>query len=209
MWENARPGHSAVPFPGRPYVFETDEVYGTYFVPTYGCPWGWALILDVTDPERPSIVSEYKVRENTQEFCDSPENTPETNHLNTYTAHNPTLTRNLALVTWSSAGLQAIDIKDPFQSASGRLVLAGPSHGGCKRGSCDDGRAEQGHDVELPHHLGRADLRNRYSQRAVHPPLYGAPPRVDRQDRLPRRKLQPQQRAGLGHEVKDDCKNGG
>jgi hypothetical protein len=104
MWENARPGHSAVPFPGRPYVFETDEVYGTYFVPTYGCPWGWALILDVTDPERPSIVSEYKVRENTQEFCDSPENTPETNHLNTYTAHNPTLTRNLALVTSSSAG---------------------------------------------------------------------------------------------------------
>jgi hypothetical protein len=113
MWENARPGHSAVPFPGRPYVFETDEVYGTYFVSTYGCPWGWSLILDVGDPAHPAVISEYKIRENTQEFCDSPENTPETNHVNTYTAHNPTLARNIAFATWSNGGLQAIDIKDP------------------------------------------------------------------------------------------------
>ena len=113
MWENARPGHSAVPFPGRPYVFDTDEVYGTYFVPTYGCPWGWSVILDVNDPAHPAVLSEYRIRENTQEFCDSPENTPETNHLNTYTAHNPTLTRNIAFVTWSNGGLQAVDIKDP------------------------------------------------------------------------------------------------
>jgi hypothetical protein len=112
-WEGERPGHSAVPFHRRPFVFVTDEVYGTYFVPTYGCPWGWARVLDVANPRRPKVISEYKVRENTQAFCDSPANTFETNHVNTYTAHNPTLTRSLALVTWSSAGLQAIDIGAP------------------------------------------------------------------------------------------------
>jgi hypothetical protein len=112
-WEGARPGHSAVPFLGRPFVFVTDEVYGTYFVSTYGCPWGWGRVLNVGNPRKPKVKSEYKVYENTRAFCESPSNTFETNHVNTYTAHNPTLTRDLALVTWSSAGVQAVDIRDP------------------------------------------------------------------------------------------------
>jgi hypothetical protein len=112
-WEGERPGHSAVPFPGRPFVFVTDEVYGSYFVSTYGCPWGWSRVLNIGNPRKPKVMSEYKVYENTQAFCDSPANTFETSYVNTYTAHNPTLTRGLALVTWSSAGLQAIDVRDP------------------------------------------------------------------------------------------------
>jgi hypothetical protein len=37
-----------------------------------------------------------------------------------YAAHNPTLTRNLAVVSWHSGGLQVIDIENP-----GRMEQAG------------------------------------------------------------------------------------
>lgn len=107
-WPNPNPGHSAVPFPGRPFVFVTDEVYGTFTDPSYGCPWGWARNILVAQPSRPRVIGEYKVAENS---CPAP--TQADQERTSYASHNPTLTRKLALVTWHSGGLQAIDIASP------------------------------------------------------------------------------------------------
>jgi len=54
-------GHSAVPIPGTHYALTTDEVYGTFTDPSFGCPWGWVRIIDVADPAHPAIVGEYKI----------------------------------------------------------------------------------------------------------------------------------------------------
>jgi hypothetical protein len=107
-WDNPNPGHSAVPFPGRPFSLMTDEVYGTFTDPTFGCPWGWVHTIQVAQPRQPRVIGEYKLPENS---CPAP--TQADQERAAYTAHNPTLTRNLALITWHSDGLQAIDIEDP------------------------------------------------------------------------------------------------
>jgi hypothetical protein len=105
--------HSAVKVPGRPFALTTDEVYGTFTVPSFGCPWGWARIIQVAQPKRPHIIGEYRLPANQRTFCGSPADDPATEQFTSYSSHNPTLTRNLALLTWHSGGLQAIDIGDP------------------------------------------------------------------------------------------------
>lgn len=107
-WDNPNPGHSAVPFLGRPFSLVTDEIYGTFTSPAFGCPWGWARALQVAQPRRPHVIGEYRISENS---CPPPSQAD--NERGSYSSHNPTLTRNLALVTWHSGGLQAIDISDP------------------------------------------------------------------------------------------------
>jgi hypothetical protein len=109
-WENPNPGHSAVPFPGRPFSLVTDEVYGTFTSDTFGCPWGWARAIQVANPRRPRVADEYRIAENS---CPPPSQADQ--ERASYAAHNPTLTRKLALVSWHSGGLQAIDIKRPRQ----------------------------------------------------------------------------------------------
>lgn len=127
-WGN--PGaHSAVKFFGRDYVLTTDEVYG--YVPgllsDHGCPWGWVRIVDNRNPSKPKVVSEYKIPANTQEFCDSPtDNDPVRNSTSSFSAHNPTLTKDLALVTWHSGGLQAIDISNPAKPRQAAEFLPEP-----------------------------------------------------------------------------------
>lgn len=111
-WENPNPGHSAVPFFGRPFVLITDEVYGTFTAPSFGCPWGWARTLQAANLRQPHVIGEYRVAENS---CPAP--TQADQERAAYTAHNPTLTRKLAFITWHSAGLQAIDITDPEKMA--------------------------------------------------------------------------------------------
>jgi hypothetical protein len=105
--------HSAVKVPGRPFALTTDEVYGTFTVASFGCPWGWARLIQVAQPTRPHIVGEYKLPANERSFCGSTADDPATEQFTSYSSHNPTLTRDLALVTWHSGGLQAIDIADP------------------------------------------------------------------------------------------------
>ena len=53
-------------------------------------------------------MGEYKLPENS---CPAP--TQPDQERSSYGAHNPTLTRNVALDSWHSGGLQAIDIKNP------------------------------------------------------------------------------------------------
>lgn len=108
--------HSTVPFFGRDYVLATDEVYGYIpgLLPDHGCPWGWVRIIDIRNHIAPKVISQFKLPENTKEFCDSPaDNDPIRNSTASYSAHNPTLTPNVALITWHSGGLQALDLSDP------------------------------------------------------------------------------------------------
>jgi hypothetical protein len=108
--------HSAVKLYGRPWVLTTDEVYG--YVPgllaDHGCPWGWARMVDYRNAMRPKVAAEYKIVQNTAEYCDSPtDNTPVRNSTSSWSAHNPTLTKHLAFISWHSGGLQAIDLTKP------------------------------------------------------------------------------------------------
>jgi len=105
--------HSAVKVPGRPFALTTDEVYGTFTAASFGRPWGWARLIQVAQPKRPHIIGEYRLPANLPAFCGSPTDDPATEQFTSYSSHNPTLTRNLAFITWHSGGLQAIDIADP------------------------------------------------------------------------------------------------
>ena len=105
LWSD--PGlHSAVKLFGKPYVLVTEEVYGR-------CPWGWTSLIDITDESTPKIVSEYKLNPyNLAEQCGS--FTADPYRLTSFAAHNPTLTKNLAFITWHSGGLQAVSIENPL-----------------------------------------------------------------------------------------------
>jgi len=102
--------HSAVKIPGRDWVYASDEVYGTATGSAHGCPWGWARMIDIADPAKPSVESEYKLPQNEADFCDTDQPRP----FSSYSAHNPTLTPNVVLTSWHSGGLQAIDVSDPL-----------------------------------------------------------------------------------------------
>jgi hypothetical protein len=103
--------HSAVKLFGSDYAFVADEVYGEALkaLGGHGCPWGWVRMIDSRNPAKPKVVAEYKLPQNEQSFCTTDVPRPSSS----YSAHNPTLTKNLALITWHSGGLQAIDVSDP------------------------------------------------------------------------------------------------
>ena len=111
-WANPN-GHSFVKVPGRDLAVSTDEIYGTFTDPSFGCPWGWARVFDIADPVHISIVGEYKIAQDQPSFCGSAADDPLTEQFTSYSAHNLTITRHLAFVDWHSGGLQAIDITHP------------------------------------------------------------------------------------------------
>jgi hypothetical protein len=110
QWPGAG-AHSAVKIPGRDLVLTTDEVYGG-IGPDEGCPWGWVHLIDVSNESIPQVVSEYRVAPyNEAAYCD--EVSGERNVGSSFSSHNPTVTKHLALVTWHSAGLQVVSTEDP------------------------------------------------------------------------------------------------
>ena len=102
--------HSAVKLWNKDWVYVSDEVYGTSDSAGHGCPWGWARFVDIADPTRPAVREDFRLPENDPAICTvlNPL-TPRTS----YSAHNPTLTQNIAFSTWHSGGFQAMDISDP------------------------------------------------------------------------------------------------
>jgi hypothetical protein len=102
--------HSAAKLWGRDWVWVSDEVYGTATGSAHGCPWGWARMVDITDPTRPTVEAAYRIDENDPDICDV-FNPPRTS----YSAHNPTLTPNIAFSTWHSGGMQAVGIEKPWR----------------------------------------------------------------------------------------------
>jgi hypothetical protein len=106
--------HSAIKLFGRPFALTTDEVYGKLggVLAEHGCPWGWSRLLDVADETRPRVVSEYRIApHNFESYCDQVP--PDQENFSSQASHNPTLTPNLALVTWHSRGFQAFSLEDP------------------------------------------------------------------------------------------------
>ena len=119
-WGN--PGaHSAVEIPKRPdLALATDEVYGKFggVLADHGCPWGWVRILDIKTVTAPKVLSEYKLKENTEAFCTT-QTDQRTENFTSFSAHNPTVVGpDLALVTWHGKGLQAIDLRNPAKPVS-------------------------------------------------------------------------------------------
>jgi len=100
--------HSAVKLWGRDWAWVSDEVYGTATGPGHGCPWGWTRMIDISDPQAPTVQAEYRLPENDPSTCDD-FNPPRTS----YSAHNPTLTPHVAFSTWHSGGLQAVNLENP------------------------------------------------------------------------------------------------
>jgi hypothetical protein len=108
--------HSAVKLPGRPVALTTDEVYGKLggVLADHGCPWGWARTIDIRDERRPRVVGEFRVTpHNFEDYCD--EVPADQENFSSQSSHNPTLTPNLALITWHSRGFQLISTENPRQ----------------------------------------------------------------------------------------------
>jgi hypothetical protein len=105
--------HSAAKVPSKPYALVTDEVYGNIpgLLSAHGCPWGWVRMVDVRDEAHPKVAAEYKLPVNEASSCENVP--PDRHHASSFSAHNPTVLQDLALVTWHGAGLQAIDIRNP------------------------------------------------------------------------------------------------
>ena len=105
--------HSAVRLWNSPWAYVSDEVYGTASQGEHGCPWGWARMIDISDPTKPVVKAEYKLPENQQTYCAPADRHP----LTSFSAHNPTVTPNIVFTTWHSGGLQAIDVSNPATPA--------------------------------------------------------------------------------------------
>lgn len=120
--------HSAIQVPGRDVVMTTDEVYGKLggVLADHGCPWGWTRFISVQDPAAPRIVGEFRPPWNRPEACAAAENPADRENFSSFSSHNPTLTPNLALVTWHSAGLMAIDIADPTRATGAAQFVPEP-----------------------------------------------------------------------------------
>ena len=110
--------HSAVKVFGRDLVVTTDEIYGdlldNFAFEDHGCPWGWVHLIDVSNEAKPKLVGEYKIEENSKEYCAGPEGQdPANTYFTSFSVHNPTVLETLGLATWHSGGLQAFDLTDP------------------------------------------------------------------------------------------------
>ena len=79
-------------------------------------------MIDIKDPVKPKLVSEYKLAQNEESFCTQDAAHPTTS----FAAHNPTLTKSIAFITWHSGGLQAVDISDPTKPTQLTEFLATP-----------------------------------------------------------------------------------
>jgi hypothetical protein len=99
--------HSAVQAPGRPLLVVTEEVYPMPY--GAGCPWGHLRTVDISDASAPVVAGEYALPEQDPAQCGG------VAPLTAFTAHNATVTHDLALVTWYAGGLEAIDISDPAE----------------------------------------------------------------------------------------------
>ena len=102
--------HSAIVVPDSDHLLTTDEVYGSAADPSGGCPWGWVRLIDASDERAPSVRSEYRIDPWNTTCAEDVD--PDRDLFASFSSHNPTTTGDLALVTWHSAGLQAIDLDD-------------------------------------------------------------------------------------------------
>ncbi|HVE74368.1 MAG TPA: hypothetical protein VNA30_04660 [Mycobacteriales bacterium] len=94
--------HGTVPLHGRPYGVMVQEDYANA---GNGCPFGHLRMADLTDPANPTLAGGYRLPENDCAKARAANGT--------FTAHNQTAFRNVALLTWYAGGLRAVDVSDP------------------------------------------------------------------------------------------------
>ena len=122
-WEGPGP-HTAMKLFGSETMLITDEVYGVALraLGGHGCPWGWARFVDIKNPVKPKVISEFKLPQNDESYCTQDAAHPTTS----FAAHNPTVTKNLAIITWHSGGLQVVNISNPAKPSQAAEFLADP-----------------------------------------------------------------------------------
>jgi hypothetical protein len=112
--------HSAVKVPGRELALTTDEIYGDllddFAFEDHGCPWGWVHLVNISNEAHPRVVGQFQIEENTQAYCNSDlGQDPANTWFTSFSVHNPTVLRDIALATWHSGGLQAFSIANAAQ----------------------------------------------------------------------------------------------
>ena len=94
--------HSAVVIPGRNEALFTQEDYANA---GHGCPFGILRTGSLTSDGGASLDGQFSLPENDPKNCGQKNGT--------FSSHNPTLFHDLALLTWYSGGLRAVDLSDP------------------------------------------------------------------------------------------------
>lgn len=91
--------HSFIELPGGGYAMAVDEIYG--------CPWGWPHVVDVSDAESPAVIGEARLSPyNDPALCAGATLPPSGEYDQSFSAHQPTLSCHLAMVSWYGGGLQ-------------------------------------------------------------------------------------------------------
>jgi hypothetical protein len=115
--------HSAIKLFGSRFALVADEVYGDLLRALgHGCPWGWVRMIDARNVRNPKVVSEFKLEYNEEDFCTTDPPRPSSS----YSAHNPTITKNLAFITWHAAGLQAVSLRNPRRPVQAAEFIPDP-----------------------------------------------------------------------------------
>jgi len=90
--------HSAVPLQDPRFVLLASEIFD--------CPFAGLAIADIIDPAHPEIVSRFTLPENRCDDLPHPDAV--------FSSHNPLVVDNLVFVSWYAAGVQALDVRDPY-----------------------------------------------------------------------------------------------
>jgi hypothetical protein len=91
--------HSAVTLRDPIFVLLASEVFA--------CPFAGLSIADISNPAYPEFISRFTLPENRCGDLPGPTG-------GVFTPHNPLVVNDLAFVSWHAAGVQAIDLRDPY-----------------------------------------------------------------------------------------------
>jgi hypothetical protein len=94
--------HSVVVAPGGKVAVMGQEDYANA---GHGCPFGWLRTADVSDPNAPKQLGEFKLPENDPATCGKKNGT--------FSSHNQTVFPHVTLLSWYAGGLRAVDISKP------------------------------------------------------------------------------------------------
>jgi hypothetical protein len=109
--------HSAVPVPGDSgTIVFTQEDYANA---GHGCPFGILRTGKLDGAGSATQVGEFSLPENDPSKCGEKNGT--------FSSHNPTLFPDLAIMTWYSGGLRAVDLSDPAHPYEDGAYVPKPS----------------------------------------------------------------------------------
>lgn len=94
--------HSAAVIPGRNEGLFTQEDYANA---GHGCPFGFLRTGKLGTDGGATLDGQFSLPENDPKNCGKKNGT--------FSSHNPTLFHDLALLTWYSGGVRAVDLSDP------------------------------------------------------------------------------------------------